>query len=219
VSSFRSSRDGGGGGVASGDEIVDSELMDDGEPGADSVSGGVSMSASSRSRLSGERASITEVSWGDRDELLCRFAIDCELSEEAEDSSNVRFGERYIREGLGGLAGTGYDRKERDDDASGRGDTERERGRGTWDGVREAAADKAEGLRVRLVCAFVGLLATTLDAGFFRAGDTGTGAGSSSSSSSSANGVSCTFGSPACGPFKFRIDEKCSQSWYLQGGA
>lgn len=28
-------------------------------------------------------------------------------------------------------------------------------------------------------------------------------------------GSSQTFGRPVCGPFKLRIDEKCSQSWYL----
>lgn len=88
--SSRSLRDGGGG-VASGEEMDESELMEDGEPGAESVSGGVSMSPSSR--LSGERMSAGKASC-EREALLCRFAIDCELSEDADDSSNVRFGER-----------------------------------------------------------------------------------------------------------------------------
>lgn len=57
--------------------------------------------------LSGERESATDASYDGRDELLCRLAMDCELSEEAEDSSNVRFGDRYIRDGLGGVGGRG----------------------------------------------------------------------------------------------------------------
>lgn len=114
----------------------------------------------------------------------------------------------------------------REDEASGSGDTDRETGSGTWDGVRgivgpraaAAAAADGDGFSVdaRLIFTFEPVFATTFDAGFFLAGDTGTETGEPSSSSSSSTGVSWTLGSPACGPLKFRMDEKCSQSWYLR---
>ena len=214
----RSSREGGGG-VASGDEIDERELIEDGEPGAESVSGGVSISASStRSAPSDGRISAAVASSaGDRDELLWRFAIDCELSDEADDSSNVRFGDLYIRDGLDDVSVITYARGSTtcEDDASVRGDTDREEGSGTCDGVKRAVACEIvlDGLsEERLTFAFVALFATTLDGGFLRTGDEdSTGDGGSSSSA----GASCTLGSPACGPFRLRIDEKCSQSWYL----
>ena len=59
--SVRSSSDGGGG-VASGDEIDERELIDDGDPGTDIVRGGVSMEPSSRSMLRGDRDSAIDVS-------------------------------------------------------------------------------------------------------------------------------------------------------------
>lgn len=105
----RSSCGGGGGGgdnisssisSSSEEEIDDSELIEDGEPGADSVSGGVSISASSNSVASANFES------GGRVALLTRFAADCELSEEADDSSKVRFGDRYVRDGE--VEGRGY---------------------------------------------------------------------------------------------------------------
>lgn len=88
---------GDGGGVGSGEEIDESELILDGEPGAESVNGGVSMSPSpsSGARLSGERVSAAEVSSSMAPATpLWRLASDCELSDDAEDSSNVRFGDR-----------------------------------------------------------------------------------------------------------------------------
>ena len=100
----------GGGGVGSGedsDDIDDSELRDNGEPGTDSVRGGVSSDSSSPSMPRGDRVSVRNASCDGRDALLCRFAIDWELSDDADDSSNVRFGERYMREGLGGDEGSG----------------------------------------------------------------------------------------------------------------
>lgn len=78
-------RSGSGGGVDPGDEERDdSSLMDEGEPGVDMVSEGVSMS---KSGLSLDAVSADF-------EFFARFGIDCEPSEDADDSSNVLFGER-----------------------------------------------------------------------------------------------------------------------------
>ncbi len=67
--------------------------------------------------------------YGGRD-AFALFAALCELSEEAEDSSNVLFGERYPR--LDSSSGSGYGIGDCKD---GVGEGDREEGRGIWEGV------------------------------------------------------------------------------------
>lgn len=62
----------------------ESSLIEEGEPGVDIVSGGVSMSKSGLSR------DMIETGF----ELFALFGTDCKPSEDADDSSNVRLGER-----------------------------------------------------------------------------------------------------------------------------
>ena len=119
---------------------VESELIDeDGDPGTEYMSGGVAISPSPSSwpALSvGAGVDIFEsVLLGATEVPRTRFATDCELSEEAEDSSKVRLGERYSREGSGDAGRSGYAGGVRDAVDSGMGDGDRESGRGTWAGV------------------------------------------------------------------------------------
>jgi hypothetical protein len=74
----------GGGGVDSREESDESSLSDDGDPGADIVNDGVSRSKSGFSREEPDGDLV----------LFNRLGSDCELSEDAEDSSNVRLGDR-----------------------------------------------------------------------------------------------------------------------------
>lgn len=101
------------------------------------------------------------------------------------------------------------------DVAEDKGDGERDMGRGICVGV---------GTMVSSIFAFVlanwpflERLSVTLDSGFALARDEDGFffAGDGTIASESA-GSSHTFGSPVCGPLKLRIDEKCSQSWYLR---
>ena len=116
--------------------------------------------------------------------------------------------QNVAEQGLGGGEGMGYERTDWENDSGG-GDTERERGRGTCDGVNGRSG--TGGLEGLFIFTFVeGFeLDATREVGFFLTGEAGGGDGGSRSSA----GLSWTFGSPACGPLKFRIDEKCSQSW------
>ena len=81
--------------MLSREERLDRELIvDDGEPGADSVRGGVSMSPASALTLISAALVCDSLESGASEVARTRLASDCELSEEAEDSSNVRFGDR-----------------------------------------------------------------------------------------------------------------------------
>lgn len=133
-----------------------------------------------------------------------------ELSEwscdDADDSSKVRFGERYER---ASLASNGRVVTEDGDAREGNGETERDTGRGICDGVCGSDAFARESAAT-LPFAFESGFPFTFDSGFFlgSAGDGGL--------DSSWTGVSTTLGKPVCGPRELRIDEKCSQSWYLR---
>lgn len=83
-------------------------------------------------------------------------------------------------------------------DVDGKGDADLEFGRGTVVGSTSSA------FRVTFDFFSVSFIAETFfaaGAGEFEPDDGG--------------GVSCTQGKPTCGPRRFRIEEKCSQSWYL----
>lgn len=111
----------GGGGVDSREDSDDNSLNeDDGEPGADSVKDGVSISKS------GFRREEPEGGFEPRTRLDC-----CELSDDAEDSSKVRLGERYSLAGLGGDGGRGYGMGDTEESSSKGGDGERDNGNGT----------------------------------------------------------------------------------------
>ncbi|KAF7789125.1 hypothetical protein EIP86_000060 [Pleurotus ostreatoroseus] len=137
------------GGVGSGDkeDSSDNELIDDGEPGIDIVRGGVSASNSSAStRLVDNFDSMPTGAVP-----LTRFATDCELSEDADDSSNVRFGDRYDRGGSDEEVGKGYGRgmgirmgeTDIESSTSGKGDGEREAGKGICDGVVDTGGSRS----------------------------------------------------------------------------
>ena len=96
------------------------------------------------------------------------------------------------------------------------GDGERDMGKGTCEGVRGSGAASwicVARLRTRFDSGLrftLGLPTSRTDApGLFLIGDMGDGGESLSSGA----GDSTTFGSPACGPRRLRMDEKCSQSW------
>lgn len=210
-----------GGGEGSGEEGRDDRELSDADDDPELDRSGVSISASSTS-MSGpcgalpatERSLSRAVLDDGRDELFCRFDALWELSEwsceDADDSSNVRFGDRYERASLasngrvGAGDGTG-------DAREGNGETERDTGRGICDGVCGSDASawaSAATLPFALDSGFVldSSFVFTFDTGFF----TGTGEGGVDAAGA---GVSMTLGRPECGPRRFRIDEKCSQSW------
>lgn len=140
--------------------------------------------------------------------------------EDAEDSSKVRFGDLY---GLGsrselmlGIIGYGggvvRDDEGTSDESTGEG--ERERGRGISAGARGGGVGDMAAILTGF-CAdlrslrLVGVvtLEDCLEADFCLA-FCGTGEGGPESPDRST-----TSGIPVCGPLRFRIDEKCSQSW------
>lgn len=89
---------------------------------------------------------------------------------------------------------------------------ERDSGRGTRDGVKTAGSE-ADGFNSRLLLGFKETgLDDALESGFFLTGDAGADDNGLSSPDMPDTVTSCTLGRPACGPFKFRIEEKCSQS-------
>lgn len=205
----------GGGGDGAGDGADESELVDARDE-LDTESSGVSGSSSTCMSIGSAGAAVTGASGfarddGVRDALLARFAAFCELSDwrdDADDSSNVRFGERYARASgleMGASAAAGSTRGCVD------GDGERDMGRGTWDGVR-GAADSASrtadtfDLGLDAPCDSVGF-ALARKGGFFLAGEGGNGGGGRLTA-----GDSTTLGRPVWGPRKLRMDEKCSQS-------
>ena len=157
---------------------------------------------------------------GDGFRLRARLDAVSEVSEweDAEDSSNVRFGDLYGRGsrselmlGIVGYGGVGRD----DEGGSGEpaGEGERERGRGIsagagGGGVGEAAA-MFTGVDLRSLRLVAVAFRGWLEAGFCLA-FWGIGEGAPVSPERST-----TFGIPVCGPLRLRIDEKCSQSWYL----
>jgi hypothetical protein len=87
--------------------------------------------------------------------------------------------------------------------SSASGDDERNAGGGTCAGV------PGTGTVAHVARADAGL-ALGLSLGLMRrVGEAGAG------KDDEATGASCTSGKPVCGPRRLRIDEKCSQSWYL----
>lgn len=78
-----------------------------------------------------------------------------------------------------------------DDRSSGVGEIDRERGRGTWDGVTGSDVSASRGLTLILDVGLVDGLDRARDAGFFRTGDVGT-----EEDSPPGIGVSFTFGKP-----------------------
>jgi len=154
------------------------------------------------------------------------FAMESDTEEEPDDSSNVRLGDRWTRRiggngestyagcdvtGVGGNTSTSI---WGGDGAEERGDGERDIGRGICVGVGTMVSSIFTFMLANWP--FLERLRVTLDSGFPLARDEGgfflTGDGTTASEST---GSSQTFGRPVCGPLKLRIDEKCSQSWYL----
>ena len=98
-------------------------------------------------------------------------------------------------------------------DVDGNGDADLESGRGMVEGSTSSASTLTE-VEPVLTLALDFFPASLAAETFFAAGagefelddDDGGGGG----------GVSCTQGKPICGPRKFRMEEKCSQSWYLR---
>ena len=116
----------GGGGVDSREDSDESSLNeDDGEPGVDNVREGVSMSKS------GFKREVPEGGFEPRTRFDC-----WELSDDADDSSKVRLGDRYNLAGLGGDGGRGYGMGDAEGNSSMDGDGERDIGSGTCEGVR-----------------------------------------------------------------------------------
>lgn len=204
----------GGGGVADGEEDSDDSELTESADDPEADRSGVSMSSVSMVKSLPARAdvfvdSVFKVE-GARQELFARLAALCELSEvacdDAEDSSNVRFGERYECGSNDGIAGNA---DACDDGAEvGGGEGEVEIGNGICEGVDGSASssviDKTGASTFFGSRALVGF-ALTFDTGFLFDGGGEDG-------SPSGAGISDTFGRPVCGPRRFLIDEKCSQS-------
>ena len=207
----------GGGGVAAGDGTDDSELTESAEePDADKS--GVSRSSASivTTLLRAGAADSTSTALVEDDaRLLTRFAAPWELSEtcdDAEDSSNVRLGERHAWGSSPDTEGN-VDACE-EGAVEGGGEGEAEPGSGIWAGVRRPESPPSAGGTEDLMeaCFFDGLADLVFafddagfDTGFFETGDGG--------QDPSGAGASMTSGNPVCGPLRFLIEEKCSQSW------
>lgn len=153
-----------------------------------------------------------------RETCLGRLGALWELSEcardDADDSSNVRFGERYARgtplaeDKCTGLRGDGP-APALDEGGEGEGDREAVcegvLSRGCSDEASTATRDFDDEGGFAEDDDFATDLDFALDGGFFVAGCDGI-------DGTSGAGVSTILGRPVCGPLKHLIDEKCSQS-------
>lgn len=217
----------GGGGLGEGEERGDSEDSDEnpeGESPGVSASGSTISTSASLSPSCCRLGGATSCDKRDGDGFRLRALLDAvsEVSEweDADDSSNVRFGDLY---GLGsrselmlGIVGYGGGVVRDDDRASeeSAGEAERERGRGI--SVGEGAGRPGEvravvggfdtdlrSLRVVGVVTLEDCLEVDFCFDFCGMGEGGP----------ESPDRSITLGIPVCGPLRFRIDEKCSQSW------
>lgn len=221
-------RSGSGGGVPGrGDDATEEERVETEDLGVES-SGVDSSSSGSSTSIVFESDGNCVAGEGSLWALRVLFATESDREEEPDDSSNVRLGDRWTRRrggseesmiagcdpgmtGVGGSTSTSIWGCDAPED---RGDGERDIGRGISVGVGTVLSSVFT--LVLTNWPFLERLRVTLDSGFALARDEGgfffTG-GTITASESAGN--SRTFGRPVCGPLKLRIDEKCSQSWYL----
>lgn len=217
---------GSGGGVPGrGDDATEEERVEPEDLGVDSSGVESSSSGPSTSIVFGSgRNCVT--GGGGLGALRVLFAIQSDTEEEPDDSSNVRLGDRWTRRtggseqstfvgcevtGVGGNTSTSIWGSDSVED---RGDGERDIGRGICVGVGTMLSSIFTFVLTNWP--FLERLKVTLDSDFALARDEGgfffTG---DCAIASECAASSQTFGRPVCGPLELRIDEKCSQSWYL----
>lgn len=217
----------GGGGLGEGEDKGDSEDSEEnpeGERPGVSASGSTMLTSTSMSlSSSGSCASggTTSCDKCEGDGFRLRALLDAvsEVSEDAEDSSNVRFGDLYGRgsrsELMLGIVGYGGGVVRDDDGGSDEpaGEGERERGRGISVGAGGGGAGETgamftgfgvdlRSLRLVGVVTLEGCLEAGLCLPFGGAGE----------GDPESPDRSTTLGIPAWGPLRLRMDEKCSQS-------
>ena len=216
---------GSGGGVPGrGDDATEEERVEVEDLGVESSGVDSSSSGSSTSIAFGSSCDCIG-GGGSLWALRVLFAMESD-TEEPDDSSNVRLGDRWARRTGGsakstfgscevtGVGGNTSTSMWASDEVEDRGDGERDIGRGICVGVGTVVSSIFTFMLVNWP--FLERLRVTLDSGFDFARDEGgfffTG---DCTIASEWRGSSQTFGRPVCGPLKLRIDEKCSQSWYL----
>lgn len=219
---------GSGGGVPGrGDDATEEERVELEDLGVESSGVDSSSSSGSSTSIASGSGRNCVAGGGSLWALRVLFAAESDTEEEPDDSSNVRLGDRWTRRtggseestfagcevtGVGGNTSTSIWGS---DSAEDRGDGERDIGRGICVGVGTIVSSIFTFVLVNWP--FLERLKATLDSnfalardesGFFFTGDC--------TIASESAGSSQTFGRPVCGPRKLRIDEKCSQSWYLR---